>query len=161
MSRAGLNAPKRSCCPIHLNVPCRPKRSKAFLLSYTFKCPLKKTQSFCPCSRALNRSAKVLTKNSCLTNTREHQTSNCSFTKEFAALKVTKTYKKIVQNSERDKVAMQQNEGEVPRPAGLDFSTVFTVKRKMLKHYRSLYVNQDSYKIYFRNENETLSYWTV
>jgi hypothetical protein len=25
-----------------LNVPCRPKRSKALLLSYTFQCPLKK-----------------------------------------------------------------------------------------------------------------------
>jgi hypothetical protein len=25
-----------------LNVPCQPKRSKALLLSYTFKCPLKK-----------------------------------------------------------------------------------------------------------------------
>jgi hypothetical protein len=41
-----------------LNVPCRPKCSKALLLSYTFKCLLKKTQSFCPCSRALNRSGK-------------------------------------------------------------------------------------------------------
>jgi hypothetical protein len=43
-----------------LNVLCRPKRSKAFLLSYTFKWPLKKTESFCPCSRALNRSGKGL-----------------------------------------------------------------------------------------------------
>jgi hypothetical protein len=43
-----------------LNVPCRPKRSKALLLSYTFKWPLKKMQSFCPCSRALNRSSKGL-----------------------------------------------------------------------------------------------------
>jgi hypothetical protein len=43
-----------------LNVPSRPKRSRALLLSYTFKCPLKKTQSFCPCSRALNRSGKGL-----------------------------------------------------------------------------------------------------
>jgi hypothetical protein len=43
-----------------LNVPCRPKRSKVLLLSYTFKCLLKKTQSFCPCSRALNRSSKWL-----------------------------------------------------------------------------------------------------
>jgi hypothetical protein len=42
----------------NLNVPCRPKRSKVLLLSYTFKCPVKKTQSFCPCSRALNRSGK-------------------------------------------------------------------------------------------------------
>jgi hypothetical protein len=42
MSRAGLNALKRSCCPIHLNA-C-----------------WKKTQSFCPCSRALNRSGKGL-----------------------------------------------------------------------------------------------------
>jgi hypothetical protein len=44
-----------------LNVPRRPKRSKALLLSYTFKCPLKKTQSFCSCSRALYRSGKGLT----------------------------------------------------------------------------------------------------
>jgi hypothetical protein len=43
-----------------LNDLCRPKLSKALLLSYTFKCPLKKTQSFCPCSRALNRSGKGL-----------------------------------------------------------------------------------------------------
>jgi hypothetical protein len=43
-----------------LNVLCRPKRSKALLLSYTFKCQLKKTQSFCPYSRALNRSGKGL-----------------------------------------------------------------------------------------------------
>jgi hypothetical protein len=41
MSPAGLNALKRSCY------------SK-------IKCPLKKTQSFCPCSRALNRSSKGL-----------------------------------------------------------------------------------------------------
>jgi hypothetical protein len=40
-----------------LNVSCRPK---ALLLSYTFKWPLKKMQSFCPCSRALNRSGKGL-----------------------------------------------------------------------------------------------------
>jgi hypothetical protein len=43
-----------------LNVLCRPKRSEALLLSYTFKRLLKKTQSFCPCSRALNRSGKGL-----------------------------------------------------------------------------------------------------
>jgi hypothetical protein len=43
-----------------VNVPSRPKCSKALLLSYIFKCPLKKMQSFCPCSRALNRSAKGL-----------------------------------------------------------------------------------------------------
>jgi hypothetical protein len=43
-----------------LSVLCWPKRSKALLLSYTFKCPLKKTQSFCPCSRALNMSGKRL-----------------------------------------------------------------------------------------------------
>jgi hypothetical protein len=43
-----------------LNVPCQPKHSKALLLSYTFKCLLKKMQSFCPCSRALNRSGKGL-----------------------------------------------------------------------------------------------------
>jgi hypothetical protein len=43
-----------------LNVLCWPKRSKALLLSYTFKCPLKNTQSFFPCSRALNRSGKGL-----------------------------------------------------------------------------------------------------
>jgi hypothetical protein len=43
-----------------LNVPCQPKRSKVLLLSYTFKCPLKKTQFFCPCSKALNRSSKGL-----------------------------------------------------------------------------------------------------
>jgi hypothetical protein len=42
------------------NVPCRPKRSKVLLLSYTFKCPLKRMQSFCRCSRALNRSGKGL-----------------------------------------------------------------------------------------------------
>jgi hypothetical protein len=45
-----------------LNVPCQPKCSKALLLSYTFKCLLKKTQSFCPCSRVLNRSGKGLIK---------------------------------------------------------------------------------------------------
>jgi hypothetical protein len=45
-----------------LNVPCWPKCSKALLLPYTFKLPLKKTQSFCPCSRALNRSGKGLKK---------------------------------------------------------------------------------------------------
>jgi hypothetical protein len=28
-----------------LNVPCRPKRFKVLLLSYTFKCPLKKKRS--------------------------------------------------------------------------------------------------------------------
>jgi hypothetical protein len=43
-----------------LNVPCWPKCSKAFLLSYTFKCLHKKTQFFCPCIRALNRSSKGL-----------------------------------------------------------------------------------------------------
>jgi hypothetical protein len=45
-----------------LNVLWQPKCSKALLLSYTFKCPLKKTQSFCPYSRALNRSGKGLIK---------------------------------------------------------------------------------------------------
>jgi hypothetical protein len=45
---------------LDLNVPCQPKHSKAPLLSYTFKWPLKKTQSFCPCSRALNRRGKGL-----------------------------------------------------------------------------------------------------
>jgi hypothetical protein len=43
-----------------LNVPCQPERSKVLLLSYTFKYLLKKMQSFCPCSRALNRSGKGL-----------------------------------------------------------------------------------------------------
>jgi hypothetical protein len=43
-----------------LNVPFWLKHSKALLLSYTFKCPLKKIQSFCPCGRALNRSGKGL-----------------------------------------------------------------------------------------------------
>jgi hypothetical protein len=43
-----------------LNVPCHPKCSKTLFLSYTFKCPLKKTQSFFPCSRALNKSGKGL-----------------------------------------------------------------------------------------------------
>jgi hypothetical protein len=47
---------------LDLNVPCRPKHSKALLVSYAFKCPSKKTQSFCPCSRALNRSGKGLNK---------------------------------------------------------------------------------------------------
>jgi hypothetical protein len=41
-----------------LNVPCWPKRSSCPI---HFKCPLKKTRSFCPCSRALNRSSKGLT----------------------------------------------------------------------------------------------------
>jgi hypothetical protein len=45
-----------------LNVPCWPKHSEVLLLSYTFKCSLEKTQSFCPCSRALNRSSKGLKK---------------------------------------------------------------------------------------------------
>jgi hypothetical protein len=45
-----------------LNVLCRPKRSKALLLSYTFKYPLKKTQSFCPCRRVLNRRGTGLRK---------------------------------------------------------------------------------------------------
>jgi hypothetical protein len=31
-----------------LNVPCQPKRSKALLLSYTFKCLLKKNADFLP-----------------------------------------------------------------------------------------------------------------
>jgi hypothetical protein len=31
-----------------LNVPCRPKRCKALLLSYTFEWPLKETQCFLP-----------------------------------------------------------------------------------------------------------------
>jgi hypothetical protein len=48
-----------------LNVPCQPKRSKALLVSCTFKCLLKKMQSFCPCSRALNRSGKWV-KNECV-----------------------------------------------------------------------------------------------
>jgi hypothetical protein len=43
-----------------LNAVCHPKCSKALLLSYTFKYPMKKMQSFCPCSRALNRSSKEL-----------------------------------------------------------------------------------------------------
>jgi hypothetical protein len=43
-----------------LNVPCQPKCSKALLLSYTFKCLVKKTQSFCHCTRALNSSSKGL-----------------------------------------------------------------------------------------------------
>jgi hypothetical protein len=42
MSHAGLNALKRSC------------------FSMWIKCPLKKMLSFCPCSRALNRSGKGL-----------------------------------------------------------------------------------------------------
>src|SRR5215469_7451254 len=42
MSHASLNALKCSCCPLK------------------FKFPLRKTQSFCPCSRALNRSSQGL-----------------------------------------------------------------------------------------------------
>jgi hypothetical protein len=52
-----------------LNIPWQPKRSKVLLLCYTFKCPLKKTQSFCPCSTALNRSGKGLTSSMNMTNT--------------------------------------------------------------------------------------------
>jgi hypothetical protein len=45
---------------LDLNVPCQPKCSKALSLSYTFKFLLKKMQSFCLCSRALNGSGKGL-----------------------------------------------------------------------------------------------------
>jgi hypothetical protein len=45
-----------------LSVPCRPNRSKALVLVCKLNACWKKTRSFCPCSRALNRSDKGLIK---------------------------------------------------------------------------------------------------
>jgi hypothetical protein len=46
---------------VDLNAACRPKRTKTYWYLCTFKCPLKKTQPSCPCSRDLNWTSKGLT----------------------------------------------------------------------------------------------------
>jgi hypothetical protein len=45
---------------LDLNVACRAKRTQMYWHVHKFKCPLKKTQPSCPCSRDLNWTGKGL-----------------------------------------------------------------------------------------------------
>jgi hypothetical protein len=45
---------------LDLNVACQAKRAQTYLHVRKFKCPLKKTQPSCPCSRDLNWTSKGL-----------------------------------------------------------------------------------------------------
>jgi hypothetical protein len=106
---------------LDLNVACRAKRTQTYWHVRKFKCPLKKMQSSCPCSRDLNWTGKGLKHFSC--NGAMDRSTKC-FCCESALQKLVTVLWSFSVNFEESSGFIAIMLFHQPKPSGLGFETL-------------------------------------